>query len=208
MSLPPPVLTCLFCSDATVPAFLKSPAGQALAGDLLVECGLNQALSYVLNLETPPAYPGVSGLLGGIDPSALAHASDLLPVPIILAAGTMGSGVALRTALTLLRRPDDRLKAVTLLVPIADARSLGAVLAIADRYAIAWNATAYPHEELLEFARWLATEQLLTADNFSGLYPYAVEPVDAAHAQKLAALLAPLAARAPGFRTEIAAVAP
>lgn len=206
MSLPAPLLTCIFYADATVPAFLRSPAGRALAGELLVECAQRPSLSYVLNLETPSNYPGVAGLLGGADIGALAHPTGLLPAPIILAAGAPVSPVAVRTALARLCRPDDRLKAVTLLVPFADARSLGASLAVADRYAIAWNAAAFPHEELVDFARWLAAEHLLTADNFSGLHPYATGPVDPAHAQKLAALLGPLATRAPGFRAEIATV--
>lgn len=203
MSLPSPTLTCLFYSDATVTAFLQSSAGRALAGDLLVECALSQALSYVLNLETPPNYPGIAGVLGGVDVGTLAHPSDLLPAPIILAAGTAGSALAVRTALDHLRRPDERLKAITLLVPVADARSLGAALAIADRYAIAWNAGTYPHEELVDFARWLAAEGLLHRENFSGFHPYATEPVAAAHIEKISALLSAAAARAPGFRTAI-----
>jgi hypothetical protein len=206
MSLTPPVVTCLFFTDSTVPAFLHSSAGRALAGDLLVECALHPSLSFVLNLETPPNYPGVAGLLGGADVGTLAHPTDLLPASIILAAGATVSPVAVRTALARLIHPDDHLRAITLLVPIAEARALGAALALADRYAIAWNATAFPHEELVEFARWLAAEHLLSADNFAGLYPYATSLVDAAHAQKIAALLVPFAARVPGFRAAIASV--
>lgn len=208
MTLPPPVLTCLFFSDATVPAFLRSPAGQPFAGDLLVECALKQTLSHVLNLETPQQYPGLAGLLGGVDVATLALPTELLPAPIILAAGTALSPFALRSALPLLQRPDERLRGVTLLVPVTDARAVGAALAVADRYAIAWHAAAFPHEELVDFARWLAAERLLTTDNFAGLHPYAVGAADPAHAQKLAALLAPLAARAPGLRPELFAVAP
>lgn len=207
MSLPPPTLTCLFYGDATVTAFLQSPAGRALAGDLLVECALSQTLSYVLNLETPQNYPGIAGVLGGVDVGTLAHPSEILPAPIILAAGTAGSPIAVRTALNHLRRPDERLKAVTLLVPIADARTLGAALAVADRYAFAWNAAAFPHEELVDFARWLAAEGLLHRGNFSGLHPYATEPVEPAHAEKISAILSSAAARTPGFRTAIDVVA-
>ena len=208
MSLSPPTITCLFYNDATVPAFLRSPAGRALAGELLVECALRPALGYVLNLETPANYPGVAGLLGGADIGTLAHPTDLLPAPIVLAAGAAISPTMVRTALAQLGRPDERLRAITLLVPLADARPLGAGLAVADRYAIAWNAAAFPHEELLDFARWLAAERLLSAGNFAGLYPYATAPLAPAHAQRLAALLAPLAARATGFRAEVAIVPP
>lgn len=208
MSVPPPVLTCLFHTDASVPAFLQSPAGRTFAGDVFVECALHPTLSFVLNLETPTNYPGVAGLLGGADVGTIAHPTDLLPAPIVLAAGAVVSPLALRTALIQLCRPDDRLRTVTLLVPIADARLLGAALSLADRFAIAWNATGYPHEELVEFARWLATERLLEKDNFAGLHAYAIGPVETAHAQKIAALLAPLAARTPGTRPEITMVSP
>lgn len=190
MSLRPPRITCLFFSDATVPAFLGTAPGRTFAGDLLVECGLRPALSFLLNVETPANYPGVAGLLGGTDMGALAHPSDRLPAPILLAAGTAVSPAAVRSGLELLRRPDERLQAVTLLVPIMDARSLGAALAIADRFAIAWNAQAFPHEELLDFARWLGGEKLLTPENFAGCFAYAPEKPDAVHVQKLTALYA------------------
>ena len=36
MSLAPPKITCLFFTDPSLPAFLRTPAGQSLAGDLLV----------------------------------------------------------------------------------------------------------------------------------------------------------------------------
>ena len=124
----PPSITCLFFTDPSLPAFLNAPAGRALAGDLLVECGLRPALSYVLNLDTPSNYPGLSGLLGGVDLGTLAHPSDALPAPIILAPGASVSPLALRAALSRLARPDDRLRAVTLLVPVPEARALGAAV--------------------------------------------------------------------------------
>lgn len=203
----PPSITCLFFTDPSLPAFLNAPAGRALAGDLLVECALRPALGYVLNLETPANYPGVAGLLGGVDIGTLAHPSDALPAPIILAAGADVSSFAVRSALTRLLRPDDRLRAVTLLVPVTDARTLGAALAVADRFAIAWDAAAFPHEDLVDFARWIATEKLLTAENFAGLHAYAPAGHSPAHAQRLGTLLAPLASRVPGFPAGITAVA-
>lgn len=190
MSLRPPRITCLFFSDATVPVFLNTATGRTFAGDLLVECGLRPALSFLLNVETPANYPGVAGLLSGVDVGTLAHPSDRLPAPILLAAGAPVSATAIRSSLELLRRPDERIQAVTLLVPVADARSLGAALAVADRHAIAWNARAFPHEELVDFARWLGTERLLTPENFAGCFAYSPEILEPVHAQKLAALYA------------------
>ena len=195
MSLAPPKITCLFFTDPSLPAFLHTPAGRALVGDLLVECALHPALGYVLNLETPANYPGVAGLLGGVDLGTLAHPSDALPAPILLAPGAPVSVMALRASLARLLRPDERLHAVTLLVPVSDARLLGAALALADRFALAWDATAFPHEDLLDFVHWLAAEKLLTPENFAGLHAYATTPPAAAHAQRLAGLLAPLGVR-------------
>ncbi len=195
MSLASPKITCLFFTDPSLPAFLNTSAGRALAGDLLVECALQPALGYALNLETPANYPGVSGLLGGVDIGTLAHPTDALPAPILLAAGAPVSLLAVRAALARLVRPDDRLRAVTLLVPVGDARSLGAALSLADRFAIAWDATAFPHEELVEFVRWFAQEKLLTTANFAGLHAYTSNPVSTDHTQRLDALLAPLGTR-------------
>ena len=195
MSLASPKITCLFFTDPSLPAFLNAPAGRALAGDLLVECATHPALGYVLNLETPANYPGVAGLLGEVDIGALAHPTDALPAPILLAAGAPVSTLALRSALARLLRPDERLATITLLVPVSAARDLGAALALADRFALAWDATAFPHEELLGFVRWLAAENLLTSENFAGLHAYTTTPPTALHAQRLAALLSPLATR-------------
>ena len=191
MTLAPPKITCLFFTDPSLPAFLHPPPGRALAGDLLVECAPHPGLGYVLNLETPANYPGLAGLLGGGDLGTLAHSTDALPAPILLAPGAPVSPLALRAALARLLRPDQRLPAITLLVPVGDAPLFGAALALADRFAIAWDAAAFPHDELLEFARWLAAEKLLAADNFAGLFAYVTTPPTPDHAQRLAGLLAP-----------------
>lgn len=187
----PPTITCLFFTDASLPTFLRSAPGRALAGDLLVECSLYPALGYVLNLETPVNYPGVAGLLGGVDIGTLAHPTDDLPAPILLAAGSPVSLVAVRSALARLAAPDERLRALTLLVPVSDARALGAALALADRFALAWDATAFPQADLLDFARWLAAEKM----PLSALHAYVTAPPSPAHAQRLAPLLSALGTR-------------
>jgi hypothetical protein len=197
MSRPAPQLTCVFFSDVSVASFLNTAAGRPLAGDLLVECGRHPALGFILNVETPANFPGLAGFLGGVDIGALAHPTDRLPAPILLAPGTPVSAAAWRAAIARFRRPDDRLDAVTLLVPLGDARELGAALAGADRFAIAWDTAAFPHEELTEFGTWLAAEKILTGENFAGLFPYSIEPQDPTHEQRLAALLAPLGGRVP-----------
>jgi hypothetical protein len=190
MSRPPPQITCLFFTDVSVVSFLNAPVGRGLAGDLLVECGGGPALGYVLNVETPANFPGVAGLLGGVDVGTLAHPTDRLPAPILLASGMPVAIAALRAALACFRRPDDRLDHVTWLVPVGHARALGSALASADRFAIAWDAAAFPHEELADFAGWLATEKLLTAENFAGVFTYAGESVSTLHTQRVGALLA------------------
>jgi hypothetical protein len=195
MPLSAPKITCLFFTDSSLPVFLNTSAGRALAGDLLVECASGPALGYALNLATPASYPGAAGLLGGADLGTLAHPTDALPVPILLAPGAAVSPLAMRASLARLARPDERLTAVTLLVPVADARTLGSSLALADRFAIAWDVTAFPHEDLIDFTRWLTTEELFTSSNFAGLHAYTTLPTSPAHARRMTDLLAPLGAR-------------
>lgn len=198
-----PRITCLFHDAPTVTSFLQTAEGRAFGGDLLVECSSVPALGFVLNLETPPNYPGVAGLLGGVDLGTLAHPSENLPAPIILAPGSRVSPAALRSALARLERPDERLAAITLLVPIGEARALGSALAVAERFAIAWDASAFPHEELIDFARWFATEQLGDEESFAGLFPYTTTKLEPAHSQRLKSMLGPLALRAPAIRDTI-----
>src|SRR4051812_18100416 len=107
MSRPPPQLTCVFFSDISVASFLGSAAGRPLAGDLLVECGRHPALGFLLNVETPANFPGLAGVLGGVDVGALAHPTDRLPAPILLAPGAPVSAAAWRAAIASFRRPDD-----------------------------------------------------------------------------------------------------
>jgi hypothetical protein len=198
-----PRITVLFHDSPTVTAFLNSAAGRGFAGDLLIECSSQPSLGFVLNLETPSNYPGLAGLLGGGDIGTLAHPTEHLPAPVMLAPGTPVSRPAFRAALGRLQRPDERLAAITLLVPMADAPALGSALAIADRFLIAWDISALPHEELVSFARWLAAEQLCHEDNFEGLFPYTNEKLEAAHTQRLQSILMPIATRSPSVRSTI-----
>jgi hypothetical protein len=200
MSRPPPRITCLFHSDLSVVSFLNSAEGRPWCGDVVIECSPRPALAFPLNVETPANYPGVCGLLGGVDVGLLAHATDRVPAPVIFAPGSAVAATAVRAALARLGRPDERLTAVTLLVPIAFARELGAALAIADKFGIAWDATAFPHDELADFARWVSAEKFFTAANFGGLFPYAAEGLAPAHRARLETLLDPLTARAPAIR--------
>jgi hypothetical protein len=188
-----PQIHCLFHSSPSVAALLHSPAGKSLAGDLLVECAPAPALGFALSLETPANYPGIVGLLGGTDIASLAHESDRLPAPIILAPGTPVQPAATRAALARLTAPDDRIARLTLLVPLGHAAALGAALAIASRCTLAWDVSEFPHEEMLDFARWLGRERLTDREHFDGVVAYASQPLAPAHAQRLTALLAPLA---------------
>lgn len=191
-----PRITCVFHSSPTIAALLNSPAGRPLAGDFLIECAPQPDLTFVLGLETPANYPGIIGLLGGTDVSTLANETDRLPVPIVLAPGAESAPSAIRAALAALSRTDDRLASATLLVPLSYASTLGAALAIATEFTIAWDIAEFPHEDLLEFARWLGREHLLERDTFKGVVAYASGPVDATHLQRVTALLGPLATAA------------
>jgi hypothetical protein len=176
-----------------VAGLLHSAAGKTLAGDLLVECAPTPALGFALSLETPANYPGIVGLLGGTDIASLAHESDRLPAPIVLAPGTPVQPSATRAALAALAAPDDRISRLTLLVPLGHAAALGAALALARDCTLAWDVSEFPHEEVLEFARWLGRERLFTREQFAGVIAYASQPISPAHSQRLTALLAPLA---------------
>jgi hypothetical protein len=199
MSLPR--IHCVFFTDATLPVFLREESGRALAGDLLVELSSAPTLSYALGLDTPAGHPGVAGVLGGLSAADLAVTSPQLPAPIILAAGRSTGLAALRSAIAALRTRQATHRAITLLVPVSDAAALGAALAVAEKFAVAWNVAAFPQAELLDFARWLAAEGLLHGGNFAGLHAYTPELLDgtaAAHVQQLAPLLGTLADAAPG----------
>ena len=191
-----PRVTCVFHSSPTIAALLNSPAGRPLAGDILIECAPRPDLTFVLGLETPSNYPGVIGLLGGTDLSTLANETDRLPVPIVLAPGTESTPGTTRAALAQLDRADDRLPHVAILVPLDYAAAVGAALALASEFTIAWDVAEFPHEELGEFARWLGREHLLDRETFRGVIAYASRPVEAAHIQRLTSLLAPLATAA------------
>lgn len=206
MSVTRPTITCVFFNDASVAAFLNSAAGRPFAGELLVECALAPTLCFGLNVETPPNFPGIAGLLGGVEVGTLAHGTDLLPAPVVFAPGAPVSATAARSALQRLERTDTRLTAISLLVPMEAARTFGASLAIADRHLIAWDATSAPSDTLVDFARWLATEQLIGAHNFAGLFAYATSAIEFGHAQLVSDLLQPFAARSPLFPAGITAV--
>jgi hypothetical protein len=188
-----PQLTCLFCTSVTAPRLLGSPAGRDLGGDLLVDCGLAPTFASVLGLDLLPGFPGVAGLLGSRTFGELVRTSPRLPVPILPAATQPSAAAPVRSALQLLPQSDAGYARMTLLVPLADVRALGAALAVAHRFAIAWDISEPPQAELADFARWLAEENLADRTTFAGLFPYAGRAIEDAHRQRLEPALAPLA---------------
>jgi len=187
-------LDCLFyTSPATLPAFLATDAARVLLGATLVELAPRPTLAFALNQETPAHYPGLAGLLGGLPLADLALAHARLPAPLVPAPGAPVALATLRAALCVLREKAAAADHLTLLVHVDDAPALGACLHLADRFGIAWDALAHPETGLLDFARWLRDEALLTAANFSGLMPYSATPLDASaarHANRLSRLFA------------------
>lgn len=192
----PSRLTCVFHSSPTIVALLNAPAGAGLVGELLIECAPLPALGFTLSLETPVNYPGLPGLLGGVDVASLAHVTDLLPAPIVLAPGAAANPEAARAALIRLALVHAGPGPITLLVPMGYASVLGAALAVATQFTLAWDVSEFPHAELLDFSRWLDQENLLDRASFAGMLAYASQPVDAPHTQRLTALLEPLATTA------------
>lgn len=187
-------LTCLFfTSPATLPAFLATEPAAGFRGDLYVELASRPGLAFALGLETPPHFPGLVGLLGGLSLSELSVATDRLSAPLVPAAGAPLAAAVHRAALAALRDLPGAPGRVTLLVHYEDAPALGAALHAADTFALAWDASAPPESGLLEFARWARAECMLQPGTFAGLLPYTARPLDAPaarHAARLARLFA------------------
>lgn len=189
----PPNITCVFYTSPTIVGLLVNPASHPPVGNLFVECSTSPSLGYALGLETPTGYPGIAGLLGGASLGSLAYPTDRLPAPVVLAPGTPTAPAAVRAALSVLEQAEGCPAQVVLLVSTGEASALGAALAVADHFLLAWDITEFPHDELLDFARWLGRERLLDRGSFQGVLAYASQPADTAHCERLTTLLAPLA---------------
>lgn len=200
-------LDCLFhTSPATLPAFLATGAAEFFCGDLYIEFARRPSLSFALNLETPPAFPGLAGILGGLSLADLSLKPEQLSAPFVPAPGTHVSASVLRSALAALRGLPGAPARITLLVPVDEAPELGAALHLADSHAIAWDAAAHPETDMVEFARWARAEALFTPATFRGLLPYTVQPLDAPaarHASRLARLFSETAPTATSTHPEL-----
>ncbi|GAB5561964.1 MAG: hypothetical protein SynsKO_36110 [Synoicihabitans sp.] len=201
-----PEITCLFYSDATVARLLQSPGGTDLVGDLIIEVANAPTLAYTLGLETPSNHPGIVGINGSMSLADLAVESDSLPCPAVLAPGAAVGVSALRTALHNLADKSRDFPKITLLVPTTDAASLGASLGVANRFAVAWDATALPSKDLVDFAKWLQDEQFNDDGSFDGVYSYTPGLLDgtaATHVQKLGRILNKFADKNPVIQRDV-----
>lgn len=201
-----PEILCVFYSDVSVTQFLKSPKGQELVGDLIVEVASAPTLCYALGLETPSNHPGIAGIQGSLSLTDLAVEHAELPVPAVLSAGGPVGLSAVRSALATLESSSSNYQRITLLVPTTDAATFGASLGVASQFALAWDATALPSTDLLEFAEWLNSEGFTAAENFIGMFPYTPGLLDgtaAAHVQKLGQMLGSFAEQNPAIMREV-----
>lgn len=172
----------------------------------MVEVATAPSLSFTLGLETPANHPGIAGILGSLSLNDLTIENPALPVPAVLAAGGSVGISALRAALHQLQQDPGNHKQITLLIPTTDAEAVGAGLGIADEFAMAWDATALPSPDLIQFAEWLKEEGFNNQESFVGMYPYTPGLLDgtaAAHVHKLGEILGSFAEQTPAIQREV-----
>lgn len=159
-----------------------------LVRDLLIEVAPEPSLTVTLGLDTPVAFPGLAGILGGqvaLDDLKIEHPS--LPAPIVLGPGKRLSPHLMSAAVASLDE-SGRGDRVTLLLHLDDATALSRALARVDRIALAVDTADRPGESLPELAEFLTREELL--GGWDGLFLYTgagrpAQPDIAAHLESL-----------------------
>jgi hypothetical protein len=155
---------------------------------LLVEVAPEPSLTVTLGLDTPVAFPGIAGILGGqvaLDDLKVEHPG--LPAPIVLGPGKRLSPHLMSAAVARLDESERR-REVTLLLHLDDVAALGRALARVDRIALAVDTADHPGESLPELAEFLAREELL--GGWDGLFLYTgvgrpAQPDVAAHLESM-----------------------
>ena len=195
MNTPAQPLHVWIFNDASVSTLLRadSPLWGGVAPGLIVELSPRPALAHALDLETPPAYPGVAGLLGSATaPADLVVRIAGLPVPAILASA---QPLTPATAIAALRRlaADTRISGTRLILLDASlAPELVPALASCARLGLAWDLSTPPGPSLQPLLAALAAENLLRAATWAGLLAY-FSPDHQATAEEQAAATAALA---------------
>jgi len=154
---------------------LSRPPVRDLVRALLVELAPEPNLTVTLGLDTPTAFPGVAGILGGqvaLDDLKVEYPG--LPAPIVLGPGKRLSPHLLSAAIARLDETPRRVD-LTLLVHLDDVSAFRSALARADRVALVLDAADRPGESLPELAEFLVAEERLGENGWDGLFVYTGE---------------------------------
>lgn len=184
-------------NDASVASLLRadSPLWPDTIPGLLVELSTRPVLAHALDLETPPAYPGLVGLLGPTTaPADLVIRLPDLPFPAILSPAQPAAAASAIAAVRRLRTESRIFGPRILLLDASLVPDILPALAAADRVGIAWDLSTPPGPQLQSLLSALAGENLLRPATWAGLLGYlspdhqATEEERAAAATSLAAL--------------------
>jgi hypothetical protein len=162
-------------NDASIVSLLhaNSPLWPDFTPGLLAELASAPILAHVLNLETPPSYPGLAGLLGSsTSPADLTVPMPNLMFPVILSSAT---NLAPAAAIAAIRRflSDSRIVGPRVLIlEAALACALVPALACADKIGMVWDFSCPPGDQLQFLLNALDGENLLRPSHWAGLIGY------------------------------------
>lgn len=162
-------------NDASVASLLlaDSPLWPDSIPGLLAELSPHPVLAHALDLETPPSYPGLAGLLGpSTAPADLVVRLPDLPFPAILSPSQPLSPATAIAALRRLRTESRVFGPRLLLLDASLVSDLLPALASADRIGIAWDLSTPPGPQLQGLLSSLAGENLLRPATWAGLLGY------------------------------------
>jgi hypothetical protein len=180
-------------NDASVAGLLRadSPLWADFVPGLVVELSEHPALAHSLDLETPPAYPGLAGLLGpATAPADLVVRLPSLPFPAILASSHPLTSATVTAAFRKLAC-DSRVHGPrVILVDAALMQAYAPALASCTKIGIAWDLSVAPAATLSALLGTLSTENLLRPDNWAGLHAYFSPDHQATDEERAAAMAA------------------
>lgn len=194
MSLPTHPLHVWIFNDSSVVSLLRpgSPLwDDGVAPGLIVELSPHPTLAYALDLETPAAYPGVAGLLGGATaPADLVVRLPDVSIPAILAPAAPLSAATVTASLRRLATDARITGRRMVLVEASLAPSLAPALAACARLGVVWDLSATPGQGLEELLSALAAENLVRDDTWAGLLSYFSPDQEATAQERSAATVA------------------
>ncbi len=162
-------------NDASVASLLRadSPLWADFVPGVIVEIAERPTLAHALDLETPPSYPGVAGLLGtAAAPSDLVVRLPAVSIPAILTAAQPLTPATLSAALRKLANDGRIFGPRVILLDAALVPALTSALLSCTKLGIAWDLSIAPGPALPALLGTLATENLLRPETWAGLNAY------------------------------------